>query len=136
MMRMPDNIFIDTNIIIYALGPASVKANTIAHLFVNSPFISIQVLSETANVAAKRLMMPSHEIRKLISTLETICRIEVVTLSALHTALDIKERYHFSWYDSLIIATALEAGCDILYTEDLQNHQIIEGQLRIINPFV
>ena len=54
----------------------------------------------------------------------------------LHTALDIQERYNFAWYDSLIIATALEAGCETLYSEDMQHGQEIEGRLRIINPFV
>jgi predicted nucleic acid-binding protein len=57
-------------------------------------------------------------------------------LVTIHTALDIRERYSFPWYDSLIVATALEAGCDTLYSEDMQNGQEIEGRLRIINPFV
>lgn len=132
---MPGKSFIDTNIVIYALGPASTKASLAAPLFVGAPCISTQVLSESANVASKRLALPVSEVRKLIATLEAMCRVEIISLTTIHTALDIRERYGFSWYDSLIIATALEAGCDTLYSEDMQNGQKIEGGLRIVNPF-
>jgi predicted nucleic acid-binding protein len=57
-------------------------------------------------------------------------------LATIHTALDIRERYSFSWYDSLIVAAALEANCDTLYSEDMQNSQVINGRLSIVNPFV
>ncbi len=132
---MPDKIFIDTNIVIYALGQTSTKARLAVPLFVGSPSISTQVLSETANVASKRLALPVSEIRKLITSLEEMCRVEIISLNTIHIALDVRDRYSFSWYDSLIVATALEAGCDTLYSEDMQNDQEIEGRLRIVNPF-
>jgi predicted nucleic acid-binding protein len=94
------------------------------------------VLSETANVASKRLALSVSEIRKLIFTLEAICRVEIISLVTIHTALEVRERYSFSWYDSLIVAAALEAGCDILYSEDMQHRQVINGRLHIVNPFV
>ena len=50
-------------------------------------------------------------------------------------ALDVQARYRYSFYDSLIVAAALDAGCDRLYSEDLQGGQRIEG-LRVVNPFV
>ena len=106
-----------------------------APLFVGSPSISTQVLSETANVASKRLGLSVSEIRKLITSLEAMCRVEVISLVTIHAALDIRERYTFSWYDSLIVAAALEAGCDTLYSEDMQDGQEVEGRLRIVNPF-
>ena len=76
------------------------------------------------------------EICKLITTPAAMCRVEVISLPTIHIALDILERYGFFWYDSLIVATALESGCDTLYSEDMQNGQLIEGRLRSINPFV
>ncbi len=133
---MPVKAFIDTNVVIYALGPASTKTPLAAPLFLGTPSISTQVLSEAANVAAKKLAMPTGEIRKLLLTLESLCRVEVIVSATLHLALEIVERYGFSWYDSLIVATALEAGCDMLYTEDLQAGQVIEGRLTITNPFL
>lgn len=133
---MPGKIFIDTNIVIYALGQVSIKTHLAAPLFVGSPSISTQVLSETAKVASKRLGLLVLEIRHLITSLEAMCRVEIISLVTIHTALDIRERYNFSWYDSLIIAAALETGCNTLYSEDMQNGQEIEGRLRIVNPFV
>jgi predicted nucleic acid-binding protein len=133
---MPDKIFIDSNVVIYAISQASSKAHLAAPLFVDSPSISTQVMSETANVASKRFGLAVSEVRKLMSSLEAMCTIEIITVATVHKALDVRERYGFSWYDSLIIATALAAGCSRLYSEDMQHDQLIEGQLRIINPFV
>ena len=99
---MPGKIFIDTNIVIYALGQASTKAHLAAPLFVTSPYISTQVLSETANVASKHFALPVLEVRKLITSLEAMCRVEIISLTTIHTALDIRERYSFSSYDLLL----------------------------------
>lgn len=132
---MPAKAFIDTNIVIYSLGPNSSKATLAAPLFAHHPTISTQVLSETANVALKKLAMPLSETSKLLAMLEATCRVEIVTPATMQRALDIVGRYRFSWFDSLIVATALEAECDTLYTEDLQHGQVIEGKLTVINPF-
>lgn len=132
---MPVKIFIDTNIVIYALGPHSAKTDRAASLFVPQPTISTQVLSETANVALKKLAMSLPDVRKLLITLESLCRVETITSACLHRALHIVERYGFSWYDSLIAASALEAGCDTLYTEDMQHGQVLEEKLTVTNPF-
>jgi predicted nucleic acid-binding protein len=135
MTPMQGRAFIDTNIVIYSLGANSTKAQIVAPLFLGAPTISTQVLSETANVAFKRLSLSLAETRVLITTLEAMCHVEVISMVTIHTAFDIRERYGFSWYDSLIIASALEADCDVLYSEDMQNEQEINGHLRIVNPF-
>ena len=132
---MPAKVFIDTNIVIYALGPNSTKTTQAAALFAQHPTISTQVLSETANVALRKLALPLAETRKLLTTLESMCQVEMIASACLHRALDITERYGVSWYDSLIVAAALEAGCDTLYTEDMQHGQVIDGTLTITNPF-
>jgi len=133
---MPDKIFIDSNVVIYAITQASSKAHLAAPLFVGLPSISTQVLSETANVASKRLGLTVSEIRKLVSWLEATCTVEIITPTTVYKALDVRERYGFSWYDSLIIAAALAAGCHKLYSEDMQHGQLIDGHLNVINPFV
>lgn len=132
---MPAKVFIDTNIVIYSLGQNSAKAGLSAPLFVLHPTISTQVLSETANVALKKLALPLSETGKLLAMLETTCRVEIVTPATIQRALVIAVRYRFSWFDSLIVATALDAGCDTLYTEDLQHGQVIDGKLTVRNPF-
>ena len=103
---MPGRIFIDTNIVIYALGQGATKEHLVAPLFIDSPFISTQVLSESANVASKRFALPVSEIRTLIFTLEAMCRVKIISLITIHTALKVLERYRFSWYDSLIVDSA------------------------------
>ena len=132
---MPAKIFIDTNIVIYSLGAQSEKTERAAMLFVNQPTISTQVLSEAANVALKKLAMPITDVRKLLTTLESLCRVETITSTSLNRAVDIAEKYGFSWYDSLIVASAIQANCDTLYTEDLQHGQLIDNKLTIFNPF-
>ncbi len=133
---MPVKAFIDTNIIIYSLGQNSAKAALAAPLFAQHPTISTQVLSETANVALKKLALPLPETGKLLAMLEATCQVEIVTPATMQRALDIAGRYGFSWFDSLIVASALEAGCKTLYTEDLQHGQVIEGKLAVANPFI
>ncbi|GAB5604614.1 PIN domain-containing protein [Sideroxyarcus sp. TK5] len=133
---MSAKAFIDTNVVIYSLGASSDKAAQAAPLFARHPIISTQVLSETANVALKKLAMPLSETSKLLAMLESTCKIEIVTPATMQRALDIAGRYRFSWFDSLIVATALDAGCDTLYTEDLQHGQMIEGTLTVTNPFI
>lgn len=133
---MPAKGFIDTNIVIYALGPNSAKAALAAPLFTHPPTISTQVLSETANVALKKLAMPLSETGKLLAMLEATCQVGLILPATMHRSLDIADRYGFSWYDNLVVATALEAGCDTLYTEDLQHGQVIDDKLTVTNPFV
>ncbi len=133
---MPAKVFIDTNIVIYSLGANSAKAAQTAPLFAHHPVISTQVLSETANVALKKLAMPLSETSKLLAMLEATCKVEIITPATIQRALDIAARYGFSWFDSLIVASALDAGCDLLYTEDLQHGQLIEGKLTVTNPFI
>ncbi len=64
------------------------------------------------------------------------CDVFCLNLETLAAAFEIRERYRFSWWDSLIVASALETECEQLYTEDLQHGQIIEDRLRIVNPFL
>jgi len=61
--------------------------------------------------------------------------LHIITHKTVRTAFDIAEKYGYSYYDSQVIACALETGCTVLYSEDLQHNQIIENTLRIVNPF-
>ena len=80
--------------------------------------------------------MPFAEIRRLLTKLEALCQVELINAKTIHSGLHVMERYRFSWFDSLIIAAALEAGCETLFTEDLQHGQVIENRLTIFNPFL
>jgi predicted nucleic acid-binding protein len=105
-------------------------------LATDSGCISFQVVQETLNVLTQKFIRPvpldvANEI--LRHSLQPLWQVQ--PSAGLYThALEVKERYRFSFYDSLIIAAALEAGCNTLYSEDLQHNQKVEW-LTIINPF-
>lgn len=129
--------FIDTNIVVYSLSKDEYKQNKALELLANKPVMSVQVLSETANVMRRKLGFDITAIRAVINRINQECSLlQPITFVTLNVALDIAERYSFSHYDSLIIAAALQAGCTTLYSEDMQHGQIIEGRIRIINPFL
>jgi predicted nucleic acid-binding protein len=127
--------FFDTSVLLYLLSSETEKADRIETLLAESGVISVQVLNEFTAVASRKLAMPLADIREILETVRNICRTEPLTVEDHDRAVQIMERYKFSFYDSVIVASALRAGCKILYTEDLQHRQVIERQLTVINPF-
>ena len=128
--------FLDTNIIIYSIGNDKDKRDCSLNLISQTPNLSVQVLNETANTLLRKFKMSVEDVRILTATLAKECVIHSLTENTHFLALDIKVRYQFSLYDSLIIASALEAKCQFLYSEDMQSGQIINKQLQIINPYL
>ena len=136
---MSDKVFIDTNIWIYLYSQDSDKKNKAETLISNefdNIILSTQILNEIYNVLSKKIKINHPQIKEII--METIANFEVSDIGALDVvkAMDIKDKYNFSYWDSLIIVSALENGCTILYSEDMQNQQMIENVLRIENPFI
>ena len=136
---MKDNIFIDTNIILYAYSKTELNKSEIANklIFENkNSMVSNQVLNETINILYKKYQLNSEQIEDVILEIDSSLEICNFTIKTQVKALRIKEKYKYQYYDSLIIATAIESGCSILYSEDMQHNQIIENKLTIINPFM
>lgn len=127
--------FFDTNILLYLLSAESDKANCAERLLAGRGTISVQVLNEFIAVASRKLGLSYPEIREILESIRAVCAIQPITLETHELGLQIAEQYGFSIYDSLIIASALLAGCETLYSEDLQDGQIIERQITIKNPF-
>jgi predicted nucleic acid-binding protein len=98
-------------------------------------FISTQVVSELTNVFLKKLQMPCENVKAIITSTMNAFTLKVVNRECILRAFKVREDYRFSWYDSLIIASSLEAGCAILFSEDMANGLVIEGTLRITDPF-
>ena len=98
-------------------------------------FISIQVVKETCNILRKKIKLPWQEIEWVIDEIEANNEIVQVKLTTIRKAILLADRYKLQWFDSIIIAAALDANCSILYSEDLQNGFKIE-HLEIRNPFV
>jgi len=127
--------FLDTNVLLYLLSADSAKADRAESLLADGGTVSVQVLNEFASVALRKLDMPLAELREILEPVRSVCRVEPVTEDTHDRALALVERYGFSLYDAMLIAAALSAGCTRLYSEDLQHGQLINRQLRILNPF-
>jgi predicted nucleic acid-binding protein len=134
---MKDRAFIDTNIIIYLYSEDEPeKMNLSKQVFNKYDCItSTQVLSELSNVMLKKFSLSASIISKIVDEIINQCRISVVTSETVKKALDIVEKYKFSYYDSLIISAAIENSCKYLLTEDMQNTQIIDNSLEIKNIY-
>ena len=129
------NAFFDTSVLLYLLSSDAAKSDRVETLLADRGTISVQVLNEFAAVAIRKLKMPLPEVREVLDTIRAVCEVEPVTIETHDRALAIVERYGFSLYDSLLIAAALIADCRVLYSEDLQHGQLIDRQLRVVNPF-
>jgi predicted nucleic acid-binding protein len=130
--------FVDSNIWLYALmgtpaDPKSIAAKTLLNQI--SPVISLQVIQEVCANLVKRKKAKRSLILQVISSFESDCLILIPTILTLKLAEELRDQYHSSFWDSLILATAVESKVPILYTEDLQHQMIIRQQLTIINPF-
>ena len=132
---MKDNIFVDSNVILYTFGKEKSKKEKAKDLVRKKPLITTQIINEVSNVLFRKFNFSVDEVRKISNFLRIKMKVELLNLQTIDLALYIKERYKYSYYDSLIIASALENACNILYTEDMQHGQIIEDSLKIINPF-
>ncbi|GBL10600.1 tRNA(fMet)-specific endonuclease VapC [Microcystis aeruginosa Sj] len=134
---MPDKVFFDTNVLIYGYSEDEPDKRQRAIDCVRSgeAWISTQVLNETINVLKRKFSLSYSQIRDAVQELSEGFPIVLVSVNTIEMALNLAERYQYSYFDSLILASALEAGCQILYSEDLQDGQRIENQLTIVNPF-
>ena len=131
---MSDRVFLDSNILVYTIGQESMARSARAAM-ARGHVISVQVLNEFANVARRKGLLQWAEIREAALRFAQVLEIVPLTVGTHDQALALAERYGFAFYDSLIVAAALDAGCDVLYTEDLQHKQLIDGRLRVVNPF-
>lgn len=136
---MKDKVLLDTNlwVYLYAKDPPdkSVKVRELVNHNFIAIIISTQILGELYNVLLKKKFTSKDEAKQII--LEMVTNFPIVEIDVLKvmTALEINSTYGYSYWDSLVVATALQHNCDILYSEDMQANQIIEKKTRIVNPF-
>jgi predicted nucleic acid-binding protein len=133
---MPVKDFLDTNVLIYAVSKNEARASKAEALLASGGIVSIQSLNEFVSVARRKLGMSWKEVKEFLDLVSTLCPDPVpISLNMHKVALDIAEKYGYSIYDALIASAALETGCKTLYSEDLQDGQVINRQLTIRNPF-
>jgi predicted nucleic acid-binding protein len=132
---MNDKPFFDTNVILYAFRQGDTRGQVAETLLAAGGALSVQVLNEFVAVARHKLDKSWKEVRRALHILRIFCPEPVPFTVEIHErAVHIAERYGYSIFDSLIIAAALHAGATTLYSEDLQDGQVIDG-LTIRNPF-
>lgn len=134
---MPASVFIDSNILIYTYSEDEPEKSAIALQCAQAPdaWISTQVLNEVSNVLRRKHKQTYPTIRNVVLELQSNFQVATVTTQTIEQALILGERYHYSYFDCLMLASALEQGCSVLYSEDMQDGQVIESSLRIVNPF-
>ncbi len=133
---MRDKVFFDTNILIYGMAQDDRRTQEAEDLIVRGGIVSVQVLNEFARVALVKMKMPWGDMRDALETIQIFCPDPLpITLATHRGALAIAEKYRFGIFDALIIASALEANCSILYSEDMRDGQVLDGRMRIRNPF-
>ena len=135
---MSASAFFDTNVLVYAVVVQDDSRSQQAEdLIAEGGTVSVQVLNELAAVARRKAKMPWEEVRFAIENVKVLCPDPLpITLDTHREALAIAERYGYKIYDALMVASALEARCAILYSEDMQNGQVIDQRLTIRNPFL
>lgn len=128
-------VFADTNIVVYAFAAEADKLCIAEDIVKAAPVISTQVVNEFHNVARRKLGLDLETRHRVATDLLQSCRVVSVDRMIALDAMRIEAIYGFSYWDSLILSAALSAGCDVLYTEDMQDGQVIDGRLTVKNPF-
>lgn len=126
--------FLDTNILVYA-QTSGAKADKARELLAAGGKLSVQVLNEFVAVSRRKLQRNWSEIGEAVDdTLALVDPPLPITFDTHATAMSLARDHDFSFYDALIVASALEAGCKTLFTEDMQHGRSIESVV-IVNPF-
>ena len=138
---MKDKIFIDTNVLVYihlfdeeSQNKRKALQNLLHRKIDAELIINVQVINEFYNVLLRKNIEDKIIQKKINSQLE-ICSASELSLKTVFSAWKLRKKYKYSYWDSLILASALENSCSILYSEDMQHGQVIEDNLKIINPF-
>jgi predicted nucleic acid-binding protein len=144
MKPMNDNVFVDSNIFLYAFTQVDGQNNKeeiLKHIIsskivLKNINISTQVINEVSSNMIRKLKFSNNEVRDFISSCYN--RYNVINFSEklFIEASEVREKYNISYYDSLIISAGLQANVNILYSEDMQHNLVVNESLTIINPFI
>lgn len=137
MRPMRDKIFVDSNVWLYMANNDSPEKKSISlNLLNRDTYTSPQVLFECINVCRKKLKLNSEIAFSFAENLLQVNKLIEENANIVYTALQLCRQSSFQPFDAKIVATALEAGCNTLYSEDMHHGLLVNNSLRIINPFV
>jgi predicted nucleic acid-binding protein len=126
--------FVDTNVLLYLISADDAKAGRAEALLAGRIVISVQVLNEFAQVARRKHSLDWAELALSLAGVRHFAEVRPLTIETHERGLALAQRYQLGLYDAMIVAAAIEAGCDSLLSEDFQHGQIIDG-MTIRNPF-
>ncbi len=127
--------FFDSNVLLYLASGDAMKADRAEAAIAGGGAISVQVLNEITNVVRREMRMSWADTHIFLTAVRGLLTVHPVTLETHETGLALAERYNLSFYDGMIAASALHAGCDTLWSEDMQHAMTLDEGLRIVNPF-
>lgn len=130
-----DKLFFDTNVLLYLTSNDESKSCIASRVVETGGTISVQVLNEFVAVARRKLLLSWPAITAHLEPIRRACQIVPLTLHSHDHARNLAERYKVPIYDALIIASAIDAGCTLVMTEDFQHGQMFERCIRVCNPF-
>ena len=131
---MPGRFF-DSNVLLYLASSDRRRADRAEQIVDEGGTISVQVLNEIANVARRKTSLSWPETHAFLSMIRGLLAVEPLTVATHDAGLALAERYELSIYDGMIAAAAIQAECDTLWSEDMQDGMLLDGRLRIVNPF-
>jgi len=134
---MRDNVFLDTNIFVYLYSEDEPEKQSIAIEILEQlhGVTSTQVINEFCSACLKKLKISNHIVQLAVEEIVESCELCFIDMEVIQKALLLNDIYGYTYYDCLILASAILNDCKYLYSEDMQHNQLIEGKLRIINPF-
>ena len=132
---MSGRAFFDTNVLLYILSGDTTKADRAEEVLAGGGVVSVQVLNEFAAICIRKLGMSWPEVNESLDVIRALCSVEPLTAETHDRGRALAARHGFSVYDAMIVAAALIAGADILYSEDLQDGMRVDASVTVRNPF-
>ena len=128
--------FADTNIAVYAESDDGEKSKRARSILESSPVISTQVVNETIAALTGKYGFSKSDAHEVADALMDLCEVVPVDEGTVREATKLAVRYQLSHWDALIVAAAIQASCDLIYSEDMQHEQVFDDRVSVKTPFI
>lgn len=132
---MEERALLDSGVILQLLSSDRAKRDRVEALLARRPFVSVQTLNEVASVCREKARMPWEDIDAFLTSVRHFCPVAGLTERTHDTARRLAARYRLSIYDATIVATAMDAGATLVWSEDMHHGLVLEHSVSVINPF-
>lgn len=133
---MTGRSFADNNVVVYAEASAGEQSKRARLIMEATPVVSTQVLNESLAVLIRKNGFSRDEAHEVVDSLIDLCEVVPVDAPTVREAMRLASRYDLQHWDALIVASALAADCETLYSEDMQHGQVFDGRITVTNPFL